>query len=1651
MLFRPKGGLKRAAGRIAAALGLAVVFAASLLGGALLHLDTRPVRRVVRNVATRGLATFFRGQIIVGEIDSVSLREVRIRDARVLDPRGREIISAHGIVARISAARLLSSIWSNEGAVEVRLPRVQIEQGIVTLIEGDDSVVPSIADAFLLRDSGPATAGAKPRPVSVQLPRIELGHVKVNGNVARPLDADINHLVGSVAVENDIVSVDVEPTGIIERTYLPTVADGIASYHLRVDTIPARVARATVTDADGVLRPAEATTMWMDFSGSLGAIATTARCEITGNHLSGSAFLPRISPEGARAIIPQLPLAREVSATVKVDGDFPDLAVESTIELPQGGGLGVVSAQGQLTTEAAPKLELSFETSELDPRDFIATLPEARVNARGRVVAKLDVEDPRVSLEIATLAATADGTVIPAIDMVLDLVRGDLLGTATIHEPGIPIDARFVIESTGKILFGVAATSDGIEQAPRLGGIAAGTGSAEVKGEFAGGHLKAVVKARGAGLRVASVSAGRGSVSGTLDGPLADLQLVVDASLDNVLAQGQPFDKVVLHARGPVLSPQVALHIDDAELGKISADGHLAIASRSATGVSFKVERKGVVAKGKAARIGVGSDGALAAEGVSVSGEGLGMIAGSLVVDGGDLRGKLRGDAVDLDKLSKLVGSPLPFAGVANVDIDIERAGSGRKGHIEVELEDGELFSVGAISARLSVKFDGPTVETSGYVRLLSTATDAEREAAAKEGLLAQAQLCDGTIAEVRIANGKGTLEGPLLSTDTWKRFVGDADVAAENWNLRCLTKRVPFGLPVSEAGGLLTTRLHVARREGDPYPSLEDVYVRTHGLELVGARSLLGGGEPWESRLIDGQLRGSLDGRTGRADTHLTLFDGTILGEITGGITFDLAKLVASSSKPSDLKSPSTIALLRASPFDASIAFPRRSIAELRTLPAPLRDQIPALSGDIRVDAEVHGTVDAPFAYVTAQGFRIAPKSSMGVAESWAPPLDIELTGTYEADDGKAAAEAHIVHEGTTVAIINAGIDVTADALTHPSDAPLPWTGGMYMSLFELPLGAIPALSDRDIAGPVTGTISMSGLNANPKLDVNLTAPFVRLGELYFDGRVIAHIAPRPSASDEGAADAATTADEHGQADAAKTADERGQADATFEVDLDGQDGGGLQVLAYAGIRWAGLVIPELDRERGGGLAMSAKELRLGAAFPLVAGDLSKLDGIVDGAAQLKWGRVGDVDQGHIEGQLKVRDGVVFIPQFGQELRGGKATIIANPAGILRIENIEAGGISGRVHGALLARFDGLLFRGATGDIAIDEGHEIPITFEGVPVGSASGQVQYDATYDAGELSVHARVPIVRLALPGSSSRNVQDLGDDATIELSDPLGPPKQPRPKDALRYSLTVDIERADISGSGLDARVKSAKEAPIRVRLAEDVKVSGDLLFDRGSVVLRQKKFEVDTGLVRLREEQAGNPYVNLTAHWEGPDGGRVYVDYIGNLQPITDDKIRFRSDPPRTKQDIIATLLFGTDLSSTPTGGTPTAGDKSVTGLATDVGGSVASQALNSLLSSRYVTLTVDRATDGGLRGKVEWRATDGLTFGFTGAQVNNQAAVPTAPTSSASGTGQGGAQGEVSLDWHFLRNWSLRSTVGAGVGAAREPSTGIDVLWQYRY
>ena len=1198
-----------------------------------------------------------------------------------------------------------------------------------------------------------------------------------------------------------------------------------------------------------------------------------------------------------------------------------------------------------------------------------------------------------------------------------------------------------------------------------------GSARARVVGVLRGAELDARVDGRVAGLHVktsrggptspgasSDLNLGQGTISGLISGPLGAPRLEASLTGTDLHAAGYHFDRITARASGPALAPRLdAELVDDAE-GFIRASGQLDARGAAVRGVKVTVSRKDTVVAGEIARIGA-RDGGVAIEGVKLEGESVGSAEASLMFKDGDISGKLKGNGVDLARIAILFGIPQRVRGIANVDISLERRKTGREGYVRLELEGGEISLFSGVSAQLTANFKGDEVTADGLVRLVAIPTHAESDE----------ELCDGTIAQVRVSRGAGVLPGPLLSASTWEHASGDVQIAAEDWDLRCLAKLVPIGLPLGEITGKVTTRFAVSRAPSDRFPSIKDVFFRTRGLAIAGLTPRDAEAPEWESRGIDLQLKGELDGRSGKTRGQLTLFDGLILADLTVGVDLDLPALFhdgrgspppapsagGSAGSVPAAKAPAGAtslgeghwpelrwATLKNSGLSGGFAVPRRPVGSFRTLPSFLAKYVPPLAGDIRADGFLSGTLDRPFASARVFGWGIAAIKDTGArgklgdeaapAGDWALPIDVVAMLTY--DSRKATLTAHATRGNLGIASASADIEADLHALLaeRVEGEKAPWTGSFHVQLSELPLGDLPFLADHGVAGHVKGTATMSQINQEPTLELNLDLPDLQIGsELFFQqSNLSLNIGPTSGA--------------HG---------------AVARATLEQFDGGRLDASAFAGIVWQDGIIPTLDPARPANLEAKAKELRLAALHPLVSSIFSKLDGVANGKLSFGWdgvaaGSGGDRvgEDGRAEVDLRVTEGEFHIPQLGQELRNARVRIITKPGATLSsttvfLDDVAAQAASGEITGHASGSLDGLRFVGGQGEFEIKRGAEMPITFEGVPLGNARGRITLEAKKHEDEIAMTIRLRSLHLDLPASSGRNVQALDDHAEITVSHPIGIEKEPRAADALRWVLTFDVPRAHIEGSGIDVKLSGTKERPPRVELSDQVHLTGDILIEEGQFERFGKIFVIEPmdrpGLVRLRAEDAANPYLNVRAHWDAPDGSRIYVDYIGVLKPITHEKLRFTSSDGRPPDQIFQILLFGTDAAE----GAARPGEERAGGVAVGLGGGLASEQFNALLSGiaplRGLSTRIGTSDDGALKTTVGYQIA-----GTVSASASFESAPSQSGGSSSSNIDQrtGGAQ--LNVDWRFHPRWSVSTKLGV---RNQQTNVGADLLWQYRY
>jgi translocation and assembly module TamB len=1626
----PPGRFRRAIAALLGALGGAALFLSATVVSIGLHANLPPSRRLLQRAVNDALRGTFQGKVVADEIAQVSLGGVKIRGAEVLDPEGRQVIRASGIHARADVLALARDLLFGRGELRIGLSLVRIDDASVQIEPGPDGS-PTLAQAFVLREAPPPPEPGD-RAVRIALPRIEIGHAWVHGPLGqqRRLDADVQRLVASLQAGPEGVAVRIEQTGLTDPAVLPEKISGSANAYLRV--LPAGAAQSVE--------------LWTEFAGQLGQLPLQARALLENGHLSGKLEIPRATPAELTSAIPGLPVRAPLAATLELDGDVPTFSLGGRVTLEGGPrGDGLVTLEGLLDVSGPARLEVDVNAVNVDVHAFTpgdaapGSAPEegSLINASGRLRAELG-ELARLSAEARTDPFSFEGNALPAADVHLVVDRGRIIAMITAHEPGMPTSAEIVFTPSEGLRFGAVSDIVALREVPRFAAPIDGSAHVQIRGTLQSGALDARVSALVGHIQApGDLHLDEGGIEGRIVGRADALsQVVIDASMwgRSLRASGYRWDRVSARAVGPWLRPRLEAKLveqalatrDEASAADLNANGveasgELDPRSRAVRGLKVRVRRDGAVVDGSAARVEAAPGGALV-RGIHLAGKGIGKIDGDLRIRGKELSGKLQGEGVDVERIAALVGLPRGARGIMDFDVALEPTRKGRRGHVQWKLENGQIAMLSGVAASFNASFDDDRVKADGAVQLIAHAAP---------GAPAEDR-CDGSIAAIRFEGGEGSLPGPLLDARSWAGLSGKVNIATDAWDLRCLARIPPVNLLLSDVRGTLTTRFTVDRPRAQRFPSIRGLEARTHGLAFAAAA--LPFTEPaWESHGIDVQIKGGLDGATGRTEATVMLSDGGLLGDVDLLATLDLPVLWDQPKR--------RWSSLRQSKGTVHAALARRSFGSFASLPTFLQEKLPPLSGEIRTDAYLDGSLDHPFIVVRAAGWDIAQTSSLGSLEAtdFSLPIDVTALATYE--DGKVDVEAQASYESKEFLAGNGQLSIDLPALAQGRAPPSSFS--LFAKLTEAPLGAVPLLDDRDVGGHLSGTIAMSNLHDRPTLHVELTAPDLQIGpELFFnEGELSLDIAP--SEAILGGAPSGGVA--------------------KVLAKLVDHDGGRLDASAFAGLLWENGkdrgIVPTFDPNATAALRAKATKLRLSALYPLVAGTLSKLDGYLDGEAWIDWNHLGESDRGKITARMKVTEGVFHVPQLGQEFHDAAVAIENEPDGTLRFRDFHASGLRGRVTGSGSASFDGLVWNGADAALSIAPGDELPITLEGAPFGSARGELTLHAAKLERKVLVDVGIPYLHFDLPAAATRAVQSLEDTPGISVSHAIGQEKEPRSADALTFLIRFNVDRIDLAGTGVDIRVRGSKDAPPRVELTDRARVSGDINVLGGSFEVIGKRFEIERGLVRLRPEDASNPYINLRARWDSSDA-RVFVDYAGVLQPITDDKLRLSSDPPRPKAEILSLLAFGGEQYPTfgakiPQANPAQSDEEAARGVALGVGGGFVSQQFNALISGiaplRNFSTQFSTAENGSLRPGLAYTLGDKLHVVAT--YDAGLSSTSSSPTSGASSGGTADpkttSHTELNLDWRFLPNWLLRGSFI--VGGEQSGGTGLDLFWQYRY
>jgi translocation and assembly module TamB len=837
-------------------------------------------------------------------------------------------------------------------------------------------------------------------------------------------------------------------------------------------------------------------------------------------------------------------------------------------------------------------------------------------------------------------------------------------------------------------------------------------------------------------------------------------------------------------------------------------------------------------------------------------------------------------------------------------------------------------------------------------------------------------------------------LDGSLLRIASWRHARGSLQYNG-NVDLAELGKLRPsWRLKSADVAGMLYSRGMISRddaggpdtRHGDSPPTV-DALVWTEGLDVRAARRDEKAAPPaWQSKDLDVQVGAHLDGPAHAMQLNGRLVDKEgIFAALT--ITGDLstARLFADPA--------ATLAELPNLPLNAHLALPRRSLA---TYPGPLRPA--ALAGDVEASFVMSGSVLAPRVTTSVHGYAM-----QSVSSALAIPVDATVEGAYDGAQAVLRLQARrpegIVLDATT------SVHAPIAALTEGHHGPA-WEASGSARVVRFPLASFPILADKQIAGTASGTLTFSGLNRDPSLEGRVDLSDVKVDKADFPrGTALLRIA---------------------------------DGGAVLSAKLDQADGGA-SVTASGRVDWTSGVLPVLDRGAPTDVFLAAKKLRAAALYPLLfEGIFTYFDGTVDGTLHLRQDPTAKETE-VVDGSFELRDGVFQVPEVGQEFKKAKANIFIAREGTVYVTDLSASGLTGAMTGSATLKLRGFTFESGEGSVYVSQKQPIPLTIEGVSLGEAWGQLALRAEMaDKRTVRLDVDVPSLHTELPESSTRDVQALGDNPDVHVGmrsrtgelTPLliGPPEESRSEEALKWHVEfhlgqdVTLRRGPMLEVGLRGK-------PI-VDLTDKAHVTGEVSFSAGHVEVMGKRFEIEKGTATFDGEDPSNPDLDITAWWDEPrEGTRIYLDYLG---PLKTGKTNFRSRPTRSQKEIMAILLFGSaDEMMQAKGGANASAEYAAAGIA---GGQVLTRGVNQVISSVSpvdITTRVDTSQAQNPTPEVAVQLSRKVT-----AEVSYR---------TRSLPGEKPDRVLLTLDWRFLRNWSIATTVGdAG-------SSVLDLIWQYRY
>jgi translocation and assembly module TamB len=1240
-------------------------------------------------------------------------------------------------------------------------------------------------------------------------------------------------------------------------------------------------------------------------------------------------------------------------------------------------GGGAIDAKATGSIRETKTADVTVSIDGVDPHRIVESAPETTVRAKAHLRARVGSDDAVWGdAEMQTQPMRLKAQTLPPISLRSQFTANHAVGHVHANEPGAPIDVDFVFDRSR------------------------GRETVEVEAHARALDLSRVELARGQDLQGAAdahasghVDLSRGTVDAETDVQLAGLHRGDDSARFAVV-------RASAHGRFDAAALSATVHAVD-----VRASGRA-------------IERVEVDASGTPQRVSLAA--LVRSQGLDLRGGGTltfgeGITADGVVVDA--TRGGTRATA-SLDRLHA-EGDTIEVAGMnitgLGAPIGGEAQFSPRAIALRVDAPAIDPERVTALLGRDDVHLRGATwidvdvratrQSATGHVKgeFHSTSVRNVKESDVRVDLSLAGRHVDGEAnvafddarADVRLS---GVLVGgPPTEIASWRRATGAVDVDS-SVDLATICGAAPQGLlPFEQMAGRLDFKAHVARGKPDAEPDAT-LEASTTGLVLVSEPaasekpSYVDTPEqaeppalPWETRGVDLHFKSSLEGASKRF-----AFDGSLRD--SGGALLDLE--LETRAPLGD--AGHVTEMMEHAPITLHAVVPPREVSRLPPAVRPA-----ALRGLLSGTLDVKGTVNDPRIAMHVETEALQPMSSKS-----AVPLDGTIDATY---DGRTAdVKAHVTRArrpDDVVVEAHASADAREADFIVAREGEVPWDARANVALRGFPLEAIPQVAARHVGGLASGTVVLEGLHRDGTLDANLTFSKASLGGEVFDTGVV-----RARLDHEGL-NVSTRFDKVGSSVAAT---------------LKGKT------------RWGADLSPSLEEHQAVDATLEAHAFRAAALMPLLQGAVHQLDGRIDAKASVHVQP--DFKDGTMDGDVVLHGGRFDMPEIGGSFHDVGARVTIRPWGTLRVDDITARGVEGKLKASATAKLEGMNVRSATLVADIARRERIPLTVGGISLGEASGHIQVDAAMSsAGDaLTATVDIPNFEMDLPQSTGHAVEALepAKDVVVGMHEPSGrvvvlplhAPDKARSPDSMKVKVVVHL--------GNDVWIKRDTSLAVRLTgspvldLGQAARVTGTIGVTSGKLEVFGKRFEIQPDSTVSFTGETDNPQLVVTALYDAPDKTKIYADVVGPLRHLN---VKLRSDSGQSQDELLSLLLFGSEEGI---GGTPPPSEQpDSTQRAAGLAGGVVTQGINKALSgitSLDIATRLDTSDAANPKPEVEVRVSNDVVTRVT---VNTGMPAP----------GESPDRTLLSVDWTFKPRWLLETTMGD------EGSTFFDVLWRHRY